>query len=296
MRNVKMEIKYAVWGGYPVLFFAAAFFAVIFCFLSPVLSAGVRQPVVSDPCAENGALLSILDRPTVSDSSCVVKPGKVVIEAGMQDFFFNNQGVKSEQVAYPYAEIRAGLPGNNEIKFFPPNYNILTYPGFNIPPSSGYDDSGIGFKHEFGYTQNLTYSADVLVAFPSGTNGFQNYGTDFTVNGQFTYSLTDALSVQFAPGISSLTALSGNGNPRRFFSFNPDFVAAYQFTSMFQLYGELFRNSIQGVGLSGNYWFDGGFQYLITNNIEIDAEYGVFLDPPSGSSGHYIGFGTGLMF
>ena len=108
--------------------------------------------------------------------------------------------------------------------------------------------------------------------------------------------MTDALSVEFAPGVSSFTSLSGNGSPHRFFSFNPDFVAAYQFTPSFQLYGEFFRNSIQGAGLSGNYWFDGGFQYLITNNIEIDAEYGVFLDPPSESSGHYIGFGTGFMF
>ena len=291
-----MEIRYAVRCGYSALFFAAVVFAVISGFLSVVSEAGGFPPAVSDPCAGNGALLSILDRPTVSDSSCAVKPGKVVLEAGMQDSFFNSQGVKSEQVEYPYAEIRAGIPGNNEIKFFPPNYDVLTYPGSRLPSSSGYDDSGIGFKHEFGYTRHFVYSADVLVTFPSGTNGFQNYGTDITVNGQFTYSLTDALSVQFAPGMSSFTMLSDNGSPRRFFSFNPDFVAAYQFTPSFQLYGEFFRNSIQGAGLSGNYWFDGGFQYLITNNIEIDAEYGVFLDPPSGSSGHYIGFGTGLLF
>ncbi|MCL4427680.1 MAG: hypothetical protein M1276_01610 [Deltaproteobacteria bacterium] len=108
--------------------------------------------------------------------------------------------------------------------------------------------------------------------------------------------MTNALSVEFAPGISSFTKLSGGGNPHRFFSFNPDFVAGYQFTPSFQLYGELFRNSIQGTGVSGNYWFDGGLQYLLTQNIEIDAEYGVFLDPPSDSSGHYIGFGTGIMF
>lgn len=279
------------------LFFTAAFLAVIFCFLSPVLSADGKQPiVVSDPCAGNGALLSILDRPTVSDSSCVVKPGMAVLEDGVQDTIFNDLGVKSEQVNYPEAELRIGLPDNNEFKIFPPNYNLLSYPGSNISSVSGYNDSGIGFKHEFGYNENTVSAADILITFPSGTNGFQNYGTDITVNGQFTYSLTDALSVEFAPGMSSFTMLSYNGSPHRFFSFNPDFVAAYQFIPSFQLYGEFFRNSIQGAGMSGNYWFDGGFQYLITGNIEIDAEYGLFLDPPSGSSGHYIGFGTGLLF
>jgi len=279
---------------FQVFIIGAAIFS--FLHLTAVFAAGNDSDVIPDPCAGQVALLSILDRPTVSDSSCTVKPGKAVLETGIQDTFMNGRGVKSEQYTYPYAEIRAGLPGNNEIKFFPPNYNILTYPGSNLPSVSGYDDSGIGFKHEFGYTKNLTYSADILITFPSGTNGFQNYGTDVTVNGQFTYALTDALSVEFAPGISSLTSLSDNGNPQRFFSFNPDFVAAYQFNPSFQLYGEIFRNSAQGAALSGNYWFDGGVQYLITQNIEIDAEYGIFLDPPSGSSGHYIGFGTGIMF
>ena len=193
--------------------------------------------VIQDPCAGAGSLLSILDRPTVSDSSCAVKPGIVVLEAGAQDNFYNPGGLKSEQWIYPYAEIRVGLPDNNEIKFFPPNYNILSYPGSNMPSVNGYNDSGIGFKHEFGYTRNLTYSADVLVTFPSGTNGFQNYGTGITLNGQFTYSLTNALSVQFAPGISSLTAPSDTGHPHRFFSFNPDFVAAYQFNPSLQAYG-----------------------------------------------------------
>ncbi|MCL4427681.1 MAG: hypothetical protein M1276_01615 [Deltaproteobacteria bacterium] len=85
---------------------------------SAVFAADGNSLAIPDPCVSNGAPLSILDRPTVSDSSCAVKPGKVVVETGMQDNFYNTDGVKLEQFTYPYAEIRIGLPGDNEIKFF----------------------------------------------------------------------------------------------------------------------------------------------------------------------------------
>lgn len=261
-----------------------------------VFADGSNSAGISDPCSGRGSLLSILDRPTVSDSSCSVKPGKVVLETGAEDILSDAEGGSASQWIYPYAELRIGLKGNNEIKFFPPNYNILSYPGNSLPSSNGFSDAGIGFKHEFGYTENLTYSADVLATFPSGSGGFQNYGTDFTLNGQLTYALTDGLSVEFAPGFSSSTSLSGDGSPHRFLSFNPDIVAVYQFNPFFQAYGEIFRNYQQGVAFSGNYWFDGGFQYLASQNLELDIEYGVYIDPPPGNSSRYIGFGTGIMF
>ncbi len=247
--------------------------------------------VVKDPCAGKNSLLTL-----VSVSSCSAKEGMILLELGVQSDMLKVGGIKSKIISYPDSEIRIGIPGNNEIKLVLPNYNIQSYAGGGMPSMSGYDDFGIGFKHEFGYTENTIYAAEITVTFPSGNGGFQNYGTDMTGKGILTYSPTKALSVELIPGISSFTRLSDNGHISRFFGFNPDVVATYQFKDALQAYGEVQRNPQQGVALSGNYWFDCGLQYLLTQNIELQSEYGIFLDPPEGGYGRYIELETEMMF
>ncbi|MHB1515784.1 MAG: hypothetical protein ACYCVY_08765, partial [Acidiferrobacteraceae bacterium] len=39
--------------------------------------------LAQNPCTGPSALLALLDRPTVGDSSCVVPDGKTVLEAGI---------------------------------------------------------------------------------------------------------------------------------------------------------------------------------------------------------------------
>ncbi|MBU2818877.1 hypothetical protein HF282_15520, partial [Acidithiobacillus ferrooxidans] len=39
---------------------------------------------IQNPCTGPSALLALLDRPTVSDSACVVQYGQAVLEAGYQ--------------------------------------------------------------------------------------------------------------------------------------------------------------------------------------------------------------------
>ena len=255
------------------------------------VSAVASGSVITDPCGGSGELLSVFDA-----SSCVIELGQVLLEDGLQENFTGGEGVKSLLFSYPQTVIRIGIPEGGEIKLFPPSYNILEYPGSGASAVSGYGDSGIGFKHEFGYTDKTISAADVIVTFPSGTGGFQNYGTDVTVNAMLTYAVTEKLSVLSYLGMSSLTGMDNGGMVHRFFSFNPDMVFSYQPAGDFSAYAEIKRNAQGGVGFSGNYWADLGIQFLPVSKFLVQFEYGLFLDPPAGNSAHYIEFETGILF
>ena len=77
----------------------------------------------------------------------------------------------------------------------------------------------------------------------------------------------------------------------RFNSFNPDFLVSWQTSSNFQLYAEFYGQTKTSPENSDGYNADGGFQYLLTENIEIDIEYGVRLAGELGGFSHYFGAG-----
>ena len=68
---------------------------------------------IQNPCTGPSALLALLDRPTVSDSACVVQYGQAVLEAGYQHANLTGTGGGTAD-NFPEAELRFGLPGHNE--------------------------------------------------------------------------------------------------------------------------------------------------------------------------------------
>ena len=80
--------------------------------------ASEQESVVPDPCS---SFLAVLDRPTVSDSACVVPQGKVVMELGFQHADLRGQG-GGRADSYPQGVLRAGLPFKSEIVLLAPNY------------------------------------------------------------------------------------------------------------------------------------------------------------------------------
>lgn len=62
-------------------------------------------------------MLDLLDRPTMGDSPCVVKPGQMVLEAGVARYALYGQS--GHTWGYPQLELRWGLPENNELVFLP---------------------------------------------------------------------------------------------------------------------------------------------------------------------------------
>jgi opacity protein-like surface antigen len=246
---------------------------------------------IDDPCAGPSELLAIIDRPTGSDSPCVVKPGKVLVEAGYQyQRLFTVDGYQNQ---LPQAEFRLGLPYNNEINLLAPNYvnqHISNQGNF-----SGSTAAVFGLKHELGYTSKWIYTIEALFTVPSGSSSYGSDGWGYALNGIINYSITSAISITAMIGVTSETDPTASGGGR-FNSFNPDVTLTWQLTPKFQIYGEVYGQTKTSAVNSSGYNTDMGMQYLITPNIEVDAEYGVRLSGNLIGFQHYFGAGGGIQF
>lgn len=108
---------------------------------------GVRaDDDIQDSCSGSSALLAILDRPTVSDSACVVQYGQAVLEAGYEHADLTGAGGGTAD-NFPAAELRLGLPGNNEFVLLPPNDNLQHIP--SSPHLQGFSATMVDIKRGF---------------------------------------------------------------------------------------------------------------------------------------------------
>jgi hypothetical protein len=241
----------------------------------------------SNPCVGRYALLDVLDRPTVSDSSCVVRPDHVVIEAGYAHAALYPTGSGHGWDA-PELELRFGLPHDNELVFLPPNRVMA-------PGANGYTASVVGIKHEFDVSPAWQFAAESLVTLPSGDPNQGSAGTGVAINGIASYSPSSTVGLSLMAGFTSETEPSNLGGGR-YTSFNPDGVVTWEFLPPWQFYVEVYGATHTAVGEGSGYDADGGIQILLSRNMEIDFEAGTRLSGNLGGYSHYVGAGFGLEF
>lgn len=256
-----------------------------------------QEPVDSDPCAGPSSFLAILDRPTISDSPCVVPSGNVVLEMGFQHATLRGQG-SGTMNTYPQAVVRTGLPFRSEFVLLAPNYNhqeTQAVSGSSTEATSGLSAATIGIKHSLGYTRSWQGAVEALFTLPSGGSAFGSHGLGVAFNGIVAYSLTEQAGLSLQLGVSSQTDTESAGG-ERFTSFISNLVATWQPTARLQFYGEVFGQTSTGPGKGAGYNADAGVQYLLTPWWEVDFEGGVRLTGDLGGFTHYFGFGTGFRF
>ncbi len=251
--------------------------------------AGDQAATAEDPCA--GSLLALLDRPTVSFSTCVVPKGRVVLEMGFQHATLRGQG-DGKVDNYPQAEFRAGLPGKNEFVLLSPNY---TSQRSGDEDSAGWSATTLGIKHSLGYNSHWQGAFIALFTLPSGSQSFGSRGLGVAVNGIASYSFTEQTGLSLQLGVSSQTDPQSAGGGR-FTSFISNLVFTWQPTTRLQFYSELFGQSKTGPGKGAGYNADGGAQYLLAPSWEVDLEGGVRLTGDLGGYTHYYGAGMGFRF
>ncbi|WP_298137291.1 transporter [Acidiferrobacter sp.] len=243
-------------------------------------------PSVPNPCTGPSGLLAELDRPTVADSACVAEPGRAIVEMGYAHLN-TNAGTRQN---LPQAELRFGLPRGNEFVFLPPN---ATYAGNEEGGETDYSATVMGLKHEWGYTRRWIYTGEVLFTAPGTRNAdgtTDGWGT--AINGIVGYSLTSRVAFGLMLGVTSLYDEAG----RRYTSVNPDFTATWLVDPRWQLYAEFYGQTHTAQGAGSGWDTDGGVQYLVTRDIEVDAEIGQRLYGALGGYRHYWGVGAGWEF
>ena len=255
-----------------------------------------RADTPTPPCSGSSALLGLLDRPTVGDSSCVVPQGMTVLEAGATAG--NLYGAPGGQIdTLPNMELRWGLSGNSELVWLPPNFQYQSVnAGPGGPPQTlrGFGPTTVGIKHELGYNEHWQWTAEALATLPSGDTTFGSHGLGGALNAIVSYG-SGPLGVSLMVGLTSQTEPTAVGG-QRFQSFNPDLVVTWQSSARLQFYGEIYGQSNSGYHQGWGTDADGGLQYLVTPDFEVDLEEGVRLQGNLGGFSNYTGVGLGLLF
>jgi len=255
--------------------------------LSYGISTNAFADEISNPCGENNSvLINILDRPTIGDSACAVPFGKAVLEAGYEYQELTHSA--GYQQNFPEAELRIGLPDNNELVILPPNFIHQSM------TTSGYASSTIGIKHEMGYNQNWLDAIEVLATLPSGSTSYGSDGLGAAFNGIVSYTFNPTFNLSFMLGGSTETLPTLN-NGGRFNSINPDVVFTYSATDKLDLYVEIYGQTKTNPTENSGSNSDAGIIYALLPNFTVDLEVGQRISGNLGGFNHYVGTGIGVL-
>jgi len=258
-----------------------------------VLAAAAAAPSPSpqpDPCGGRTTnMLAALNRPTIGFSACAVKPRESVWELG-----YNNQPQSdgSRVSIYPQGFIRFGAARGLELDIIGPGYAVTRRAGGGT--QRGFLDSGLGGKYEFFQDAADVAAVDLLYSLPTGSQAFTFGAPVATLNLDYGRSLSPVSGFATTVGIQSSYAQDLGGRGARFVSFVPSVAFTTQTNPRTQFYAEAFgqtRIRPDGDTLFG---LDGGLQYLLAPQLEIDAELGQTVTDLI--RGHYLGVGLGLRF
>lgn len=270
-------------------------FALAFAAFASVSLPAARAAAPALPCSGPSGLLGQLDRPTVGDSTCVVPRGMTVIEAGATvGNLYGRPGGNVDTL--PNLELRWGLPGDSEFVLLPPNFqyrSVDAAPRLPAATVGGFGPTTVGIKHLVGYSDSWQWTDEALVTLPSGDSTFGSHGVGVALNAIVAYG-DGPFGISLMVGVTSQTASSAAGG-QRFQSFNPDLVVTWQSTARLQFYAELDGQSHSGYRRGWGSDADGGVQYLLTPDFEVDLEEGVRIQGSLGGFANYTGVGLGLM-
>jgi hypothetical protein len=260
-----------------------------------VLAATAAAPSPSpspqpDPCGGvKTNMLATLNRPTIGFSACAVKEHESVWEFG-----YNNepQSDGSRIAIYPQGFVRFGAGRGLEFDVIGPGYAVTRQPAGSI--QRGFLDTGVGAKYEFFQDTTTVAAVDLLYSLPTGAPSFTIGAPVATLNLDYGRSLSPVSGFATTVGIQSSYAQDLSGRGARFVSFVPSVALTTQTNPRTQFYAEAFgqtRTRPDGGTLFG---INGGIQYLLAPQLEIDAELGQTVTDLV--RGHYLGVGLGLRF
>jgi hypothetical protein len=250
-----------------------------------LLSSAIYAENVEDPCS--GSLLSIVNRPSASDTACVVPNKEVLVEGGLQIQSLIGSGYQQN---LPEAQIRLGLPKNNEFNVTLPNFVHQS-----SPSQFGYNASIVGFKHEFPFSAKWVTAIETLVTIASGSDNFGSKGYGAAINGLFSYNINEKFNLSGLIGINTQSDPRSEGGGR-FNSFNPDIVFTWSPSETVNFFIEAYGQTKTAAHSGSGYNADAGILYLIQKHLSLDVEIGQRLSGSLGNFEHYFGTGFVLEF
>jgi hypothetical protein len=223
--------------------------------------------------------MSIVTRPSVTTDVCTVRPHKVDVESGYTNTTFTGPG-GGQSVSYPQSYLRAGS-GDPRIEYdiTPPSYNTSTVGGATV---SGASDTAVGIKDELGYTDRALWGWNAQVSFPTGSTGFTAGHPQYTLNANWGYTLSPALSLSGTVGFDA-------------YAFVPSVDLTSTLSPVDEVFVEYAYFTRAAIGAPPKSIVDGGFIHDFSPHVQVDVEAGVSPALIFGQRQHYVGAGISFM-
>ena len=200
------------------------------------------------------------NRPGFTNGSATVAPGDALAENGFALTRDTATNGGTETLDLPQTNLRVGVTPNLEADVVLPDY-------YSVHGSDrGLGDGAVGVKYKFYQSRNGNTKASLAPSLSLPTH------TQFSSGG---YDPTLLLGVQTASGSrwnvsSNLVLANPTDDQRRIFTTTVSGSASYTLTTPLSVYVDAFDILPRQGAPSPS--ADGGFAYLVNNNVQLDAE------------------------
>lgn len=241
--------------------------AIVAATLFAFMTAGQAEPLVTD-------------RPGQSTSTAIVGPGRIQVEMG----YTHAEDDATDRVvtdSLPQALLRFGVVEDFELRLSWGGYEWQETTSAGLTTSrDGASDAAVGLKFRFleekGWRPETTLLAGLSL--PVGGPGFTSERADPSIGLAFDNTLSHTLSLTYNLGASWTTTENAAGDLSQRNSLLYTVFLGIGLTgalgAFVELYGDIPTYS-QGPGPSNS--IDGGFTYLLSDDLQLDASAGVGL-------------------
>jgi len=221
----------------------------------------------------------VTDRPDQTESSVVVPPGYVQVEMG----WTFTQDVEDERIdrhELPGTLVRIGVYERLELRLGWSGYvDERVQAGGDSDRNEGVGDGEVGTKIYLWPERGLRPEAAVLggISLPFGADNLTSERVDPNVRASLSHEISDRLSLGYNLGWEWETEEDEDGDRHTGSSFIYTVATGLALTERLGTFVEFFGTIPLSTEGSPAHSFNGGFTYLLADNVQLDTAAGVGL-------------------
>ncbi|WP_457748887.1 transporter [Sulfurimonas sp.] len=224
----------------------------------------------------------VADRPGFSTGTYSVQPGNFNIEMGY-NYTFDTISSKNDTQEFPLFELRTGITENIEFDILTDGWS--TTKDFKEHSTS---DITIGGKYRLVKNDRYNLTAMTLITLPTGSQSdFKIKNISPLIGLLWDYTLDETIS------FFGTFQASTYRDEKRIYDFQPAVGVTFTHTEKFASFIELYTIIPSSSIVPTEKVIDGGFTYLLKENIQLDINGGIGLNKDSED---FFGFGIAIGF
>lgn len=268
--------------------------------IHPLVALGLLFQVWNPAWGEEPPEL-VTDRPDQTESTSIVPPGYLQLEVGWTHTEDDEHGEDFEGDSLPETLIRYGLCEKLELRLGHSGHSWEEVEFDNGAPSEeveGWGDAEIGFKYDLWDEIPECWIPDAALlmhlSLPTGAEGHSSERADPSVRFNFTHTLAEDLSISYNLGAEWETLEDARGEEDTLSTFIWTVSVGKSLTDRLGAFVEIYGDAPLSAEGGATSSLDGGFTYLLTDNLQIDILAGAGLSERADD--WFIGSGVSYRF